>query len=136
MFLPYVCFFWLLQVSVFLSVGGVVTFFFCTCVYLFGVVILHTCIRLFDIIILCTGVCLCDTILCVLEGASTDSRADGCGCSVMPVCHPHNLSPVCHEEVSPKDENYFQALAFASPSALNAFLPSPFSSLVYCLLIL
>lgn len=86
MFLPYVCFFWLLQVSVFLSVGGVVTFFFCTCVYLFGVVILHTCIRLFDIIILCTGVCLCDTILCVLEGASTDSRADGCGCSVMPLC--------------------------------------------------
>lgn len=61
-------------------------FFFGTCVYLFGVVILHTWIRLFDIIILCTGVCLCDMILCVLGGASTGSCADGCACSVMPLC--------------------------------------------------
>lgn len=85
MFLPYV---FLLVTSGFCvpECGRGCDLFFCTCVYLFGVVILHTCIRLFDIIILCTGVCLCDTILCVLEGASTDSRADGCGCSVMPLC--------------------------------------------------
>lgn len=68
---PYVCFS-LLWISVFLSVEGIVIFFFFgTCVLWFWM-----CVQEFDSTVLCTGVYLCDIILCtwLCMGVYTSKR--------------------------------------------------------------
>lgn len=116
-----VCF-WLLRVSVFLNVGGIMNFFgggylcvsvwFCDFAYMYRTVwhynSVHWCL---SDMIPCTSVCV--------SGGRLDVHTFMCRrlrlfCHVS-VYHPHNPSPGFHETICSKDKNHFQALAFAAP---------------------
>lgn len=120
---------WLLWVSVpdygrYCGFFGFIYFLVLVC----DVEILCTCIELFDTIILCTDVCV--TQFSVLQCVCVRCCVYKFMCrwlylfSHVSVYHPDNPSPVTHVGIFSKNKNHFHNLAFAAPSALNAFLSS------------